>query len=737
MKGLVVAFLCLPFAQAQQYIISTYAGGVLPPMPASAVSLSIGSPGSVAADDAGNVYFGSLNCCIFKVDTRGIITRIAGTLRDGVAGEGIPAVNAWIEPGTPAVDLAGNVYFAEETLNRVRKISPDGILTTVAGNGQRGYSGDGGPATSAQLSLPSSVAVDRDGNLFIANNYYYDCNGNPPSCVTRGSRISKVFTDGTITTVAGNGTYGSSGDGGPATSAALSWPSSITVDSDGNLFIADVYNNRVRKVSPDGIITTVIANGPGDSTPAGGLANELLCTASSAGDGGPASKAHFCAAAAVAVDAGGNLFILEGGFNDNRNFPDDRIWVNSLVRKVAPDGTVSTVAGNGAVGCSPDGGVATSTPLHAWKLAANHAGDAFFTDCYRIRKVSPGGILTTVAGDGAEYDLGDGGPAKDTMLLNPLGAAVDGAGNLFFLNYDNDGGLANAGVSANARLRRVSQDGIITTVAGGGNAYPGDGGPAASAGLYKPTDVAADGAGNVFVADYHRILRVSPDGTISSIAGQGYPEQTESSGVPAVTALVSPHAIAADQVGNLFIADGTRIRKISPDGIISTVAGMFASPGFSGDGGPPTAAQLSNPRALAVDRAGNLFIADGSLIRKVSTDGIITTVAGNGTSGFSGDGGPATRAQLGKPNAIAVDWDGNLLIADGTRIRRVSVDGTITTVAGTGTVGSGAGPVGYNGDGGPASRATFAAEALALDRVGNVYVTDSFNSAVRILRPIR
>jgi hypothetical protein len=179
----------------------------------------------------------------------------------------------------------------------------------------------------------------------------------------------------------------------------------------------------------------------------------------------------------------------------------------------------------------------------------------------------------------------------------------------------------------------------------------------------------------------------------------------------------------------VFIADGTRIRKITPDGIISTVAGIFASPGFSGDGGAASAAQLSYAQAMAVDNDGNLLIADGGRVRKVSTDGIITTVAGTGTFGYSGDGGPATSAQLGNPLAVAADEDGNLFIGDGNRIRRVSVDGTITTVAGTGTFG-------YTGDGGPAIRATFGANAVTLDMLGNVYVADAINHAVRCLRPM-
>jgi len=300
---------------------------------------------------------------------------------------------------------------------------------------------------------------------------------------------------------------------------------------------------------------------------------------------------------------------------------------------------------------------------------------------------------------------------------------VDSAGNLFLIDSYNDAS------STDGRLRRVSPDGIITTVVGRDSVDSRDAGSTTSIAPFQPTAIAADGAGNLFVADYYRIRKISPNRTVSTIAGEGYPDHTESSGVLAVTAPISCAAIAADELGNVFVADGVRIRKISPDGFISTVAGIFASPGSSGDGGPATDAHLSQPRALATDGARNVFIADGNRIRKLSSDGIITTVAGNGMPGYSGDGGAATSAELMNPTALAADKAGNLLIADSNRIRRISADGIITTIAGTGDLG-------YAGDGGPAIRAALGANALAVDTAGNIYVVDSIHNAIRVLKPI-
>jgi hypothetical protein len=335
-------------------------------------------------------------------------------------------------------------------------------------------------------------------------------------------------------------------------------------------------------------------------------------------------------------------------------------------------------------------------------------GNLFITDAgnYRIRKVSPSGIITTVAGNGTHGFSGDGGPATSAQLSGPLGMAVDGTSNLF---------IADAG---NYRIRKVSPSGIITTVAGNGNyGDSGDGGPATSAQLSDPYSVAVDGAGNVFIADTDssRIRRVSPSGIITTVAGNGSYGYSGDGGPATSAQLDSPRGVTVDGVSNLFIADtyNSRIRKVSPSGIITTVAGNGIY-GVSGDGGLATSAQLSYPSSVAVDGVGNLFIADGGAIRKVSSSGLITTIA-----------------TLGLYASAAVDAAGNLFIADSGNndVSRVSPSGVITTVASNGSYG-------YLGDGGQATSAQFFQPAgVAVDAAGRVYISDGGNNAIRLLTP--
>ena len=321
-----------------------------------------------------------------------LITTIAGNGTTGYSGDGGPATSASLNgPIGVAVDGSGNLFIADYYSNRVRRVSPDGVITTVAGNGTPWHSGDGGPATSAGLSA-YALAVDNDGNLFIADRH--------------NRRVRKVGTDGIITTVAGNGTPGDSGDGGPATSAQLNEPSGVVVDG-GNLFIADFYNYRVRKVSPDGIITTAAGNGyPGSCSDRRMPVNSI----DSYG---------------LAVDDSGNIFTVDYNY--------------SRVCKLSPDGTVISVAGNGMQGYSGDGGLATSAHLWAPTSLVVYHDSLFIADFwnYRVRKVNANGMITTVAGNGTRGYSGDGGPATSASLNQTYGLAMDSVGNLFIADFSN------------------------------------------------------------------------------------------------------------------------------------------------------------------------------------------------------------------------------------------------------------------------------------------------------------
>ena len=330
------------------------------------------------------------------------------------------------------------------------------------------------------------------------------------------------------------------------------------------------------------------------------------------------------------------------------------------------------------------GGLAVETRLRSPQdVTVDAAGNLYIAEYsnHRIRRVDSSGMISTFAGTGERGFSGDGGPAVEARLGEPKGVAVDAAGNLFFV----DGG--------NRRIRKVDSSGTISTFAGTGESgFGGDGGPAVEAKLNFPADVTVDAAGNLFIADRNnlRIRKVDSSGIITTIAGVGFGRSSDGEGGPAVEAyLFGPDAVAVDAAGNLFFTEtgNHRVRRVDLSGIITTIAGTGES-GFDGDGSPATAARFKRPRDLAVDGAGSLYIADtdNHLIRKVDSSGTISTVAGTGESGFDGDGGPAVDAHLTGPRGVAVDAAGNLFIADSSnhRIRKVDPSGTITTVAGSG-----------------------------------------------------
>ncbi len=727
-----------------------------------ATSAGLCNPAGIVVDGAGNLYFADWEFGrIRKVTPDGTITTVAGNGTAGYNGDNIAATSAELNaPQGVAVDGAGNLYIADQDNNRIRKVMPGGIITTVAGNGTAGYNGDSIAATSAQLYKPTDIAVDGTGNLYIAEYW--------------GNRIRMVTPGGTITTVAGNGTAGYNGDNIAATSAELAGPTGIAVAGGGNLYIADQGNHRIRMVTPGGIITTVAGNG----------------TLGYNGDNIAATSAELAQAESVTVDGSGNLYIADQG--------------NERIRKVTPGGIITTVAGNGIAGYSGDGFAAASAELNLpYGVTVDGSGNLYVADSInnRIRKVSgaaaPVSYLQTAIGSasasqnvllainsgltissisvpqsqGAKQEFTVGaitGCATDGVTTNAAGSTCTvpvtfqpGYPGLrqMPLAAQTSAGLFQFALEGTGNGPLVAfEPGTITTLAGNGhNGSYGDGGPATSALLYGPADVARDGSGNIYIADIdnQRIRKISPSGTITTVAGTGTPGYNGDNIAATSAELSYPSGVAVDGAGNLYIADevNNRIRMVTPGGTITTVAGngspscvfntsslLYTGGCSGGDGGPATSAELNYPERVAVDGAGNLYIADSSnnRIRKVTPGGAITTVAGNGYSGgpygaggYNGDNIAATSAELNGPAGLAVDSSGNLYIADGgnARIRMVTPGGTITTVAGNGTAG-------YNGDNIAATSAELRTpQGVAVDGSGNLYIVDTYNSRIRKVAP--
>ncbi len=767
-------------AFAQQDYINVFAGGG--PNDVMATIAPVYQPTNITFDSNGNVYFSSnysnYQHRVWKITkSTGILTIVAGGYYYGYSGDGGLATNAQLyNPLGIAVDHAGNVFIADESNQIIREVNAgSGIITTIAGtpqSAQSGAAGDGGPATSAHLYNPTGVALDKNGNLFIAD----QSNGRIRivSCATVTSTGGACTpnsgqTAGDIYTVAGSVTNGNTyynGDGIAATTANLYNPYAVATDNAGNLYIADTDDQLVRQVAcGTGISSCTAPSGEtsGDIYTLAGTGESVghPGTAGYNGDGIVATTAEMYYPAAVAVDNSGNLFI-----GDEYN---QRIREVSCAAKTSSGGTctastsettgdIYTVAGTASAGYNGDGKLATIANLYyPIGVAVDPAGDLVIADYddYRIREVycdvstltctpptgDTAGDIYTIAGTGSTTFFGNNIPATGAEFYYPYGAASDSAGNIYIADR------------YNCVIRQVNGGtGIISTFAGTGTcSYSGDGGAATSADLNYPARTTVDSAGNVFIADTNNCLvRKVSGGTITTIAGKspslacGY----MGDGAPATSAeLYYPYGLALDPSGNLYIADSQNqvIRMVAcatvtstggactpksgqTTGDIYTFAGNHTA-GFSGDGGPATSAELYTPYDVAADSAGNVYIADYNnlRVRKVNTSGIITTYAGNGSGGYQGDGGPANETAVYYPWGVAVDLAGDVLIAEysGQRIRLVDQAGNIHTVAGTGTAG-------VTGNGGLATSAElYAPVGVGVDPSGNIYEAEYSSWLVR------
>lgn len=816
------------------------------------------APSGLALDALGNLYIAdTFNNRIRVVSPGGTITTFAGTGARGAGGDGgAPMSATFNSPSQLTMDSFGALYVTDAGNQRIRKIA-GGLITTVAGS-IKGFLGDGGPAISARLDTPEGIAVDGAGNLYIAD--------------SSNGRIRKVDTTGTITTIAGTGDFGFAGDGGPAKSAVLYQPYGVAIDQSGNVFIADMGNSRVRMINPTGTMSTLAGiSGYGPA----------------AGDRGPASTAFLASPIDLAVDPTGNLLIegqnsirkvtfsatftapyitgfspatvTSGGLGftltiNGQNFaPGAVAYWNVPTTTPTPSGGYSYGASTTALATTsvnatqvtavvpagllplltPSGsrpyqvGVTVSTPSGGLSAAAAFkvnepqyslyhtapqfavAGGAAFTltvngccfyaplptlywgstalattltnggltaivpasliataavaEIYATNASGPSnvipfsvipasltspGTISTYAGNGIAGYVGDGGTAPAANISPGSGITFDAAGNLYFGDGNGNGTL----------IRKVTPGGIISTFAGTRTAgFAGDGGPLASAQFKGIQDLAFDQGGNLFVLDSgnQRVRMITPSGVLKTVAGGGSSICAEATdfvgdGCQATNlSLPSPRALALDGVGNLFIRDDVLcvVRKVTlATGVITnyagTITGDFQTPcGFSGDGGMATSGKFGAGGNMVFDAGGNLYLADptNQRVRKVAPSGTLSTVAGGAPLNWvaspyladyfavSGDGGPATDAMLSGPWALSVDTSGNLFISDtyANNVRKMNASGILTTVAGNGIKG-------YFGDGGAATSAEVnLAGAITNDVQGNLYLADLFNNRIR------
>ena len=574
-----------------------------------------------------------------------VIQTFAGS---SLVGDGGAATSALLnQPEGIAVDSAGNVYVADAGDNRVRKISPTGLIQTVAGNGNAGFSGDAGPGTAAQLNHPYGLAIDKGGNLFIAD--------------LGNGRVRKLDPQGQIVTVAGGGSTipTALADIGFASEARLSAPRNVAVDLNGNLYVSDFSAQQVLRISAQGSLSVVAGTGKTGFS----------------GDGASAKLAQLSSPAGLATDSAGALYIADSG--------------NNRVRKVLRDVITAVYLVTGPTG-----------------LAMSSVGTLYVA--------APGYFGTTAR------SLGTGFTAKDV--------AVDAAGNLFFIS----GQL----------VRKMTATGVLSTAAGSGASvfYGGDGAQATAARIRSPTAIIQDDLGNFYVSDTgnNRIRKINPAGLITTYAGTGDPGNKGDGSLATLAQLHAPRCLAFDSGRNLYIADAgnNRVRKITPGGLIFTVADQLNDPeciaidssdtlyvaetganrvlGGSSTGLLPVTDALK-PTGLAIGPGGILYIAESSRISKWTRTSGFATVIDN----------------LNGPRGIVATGDGGILIAEtgSNRIRSFTADGQLFTVAGTGLAG-------FSGDDGPASFAQLNAPmGLSVDISGRVWVADSGNNRIRVLSP--
>lgn len=673
-------FVSLLFSQPTVWRVNTIAGTFPLGNEGPATNAILGRPRHLVYDRSGNLYVADTdNNQIRRIGRDGRIVAIAGNTVRGNGGDGGAALQASLDrPRSIAVD--GNLLYIADDFNlRVRVVNLEtGMIEAYAGSGVSGFAGDGGPAGNARFRSVGYVTLDAQGNLLISD--------------TLDHRVRRVNRQtGIITTVAGIGTRGAAADGSPANTAPLNSPEALAADAAGNLYIANRGNARILRVDPAGNIRRI----------AGTLTSFTIA------DNIPALETFMFEPAGLALDAAKRLLYVTD-------------WGLCTVRAINLEtGFIDTVVGNGERPCGYGGdgeGGRTAVLGGPWGVALDSTGNLAISDLenYRIRRLSPNGTVDTIAG--RVPFAGDGGPATAAIFFQPWTAISDGAGG--YLVAD----------SSNCVIRRISAAGLVSTFAGRpgncGGAANTDGLPAAQATFNYPVGLVRDARGNVYVSEGSRVRRISgEDGRVSSVARN----------------LSGPWGIALDAAEeNLYVAEssGNRITRIA---LAAGTAAVYAGPvggtgGFAGDGGVASAARFEFPADVAVDRNGNVYVADlfNQRIRRIEANTLrVSTVAGNGTSEATADG-PAGGSGLPLPTSVAVAPDGMLYAASGQRIVRITPGSNSQVQAIAGAVTGG-----LAGDGGLGPNARFNVPTSVRLAGATLLVTDSANHRIRTLTPVR
>jgi uncharacterized repeat protein (TIGR01451 family) len=608
------------------YVADTYNYTVRKITPAGVVTTLAGLPGydrpytdatgsdarfnylnGIAADSAGNVYVTDFSNTIRKITPAGVVTTLAGT--PGVYGsaDGTGSAAQFWQPWGIAVDGAGIVYVADQGNSTIRKITPAGVVTTIAGAAGVFGSADG-TGSAARFNAPGGIAVDSAGNLYVAD--------------TGNETIRKITAAG-VTTLAGTaGVIGSTDGTGGA--ARFYNPYALTV-AGTTLYVADAFNSTIRKVTSAGVVTTFAGT-------AGGFGNV----------NGTGSAARFNNPYGVAATSTGTIYVA-----DSRNME---------IRKITPARAVTTLAGSattdgGGIGSSdgtgrtarfnyPNGVAVTGTTVYV--------ADTFNST---IRKVTSTGVVTSFAGTAGAVGSADGTSAQ---FHDPYGIAADKAGNVYVAD------------TSNSTIRKITSAGVVTTLAGAAGVLGNVDGPGSAAQFYYPLAVAVDSGSNVYVADTYNytVRKITPAGVVTTLAGlAGYDGSTDGTGSAARFGYLN--GIAADSAGNVYVTDlsYSTIRKITPAGVVTTLAG---TPGIYGSAdGTGSAAQFDYPRGIAIDSTKNLYVSDqyNQTIRKITPTGVVTTLGGvTGRNGIADGTGRAAR--FFTPVGIAVASSGTLYVAD-------------------------------------------------------------------------